>query len=107
MTDQQDEPTRLKRPISELSIRFERLKDGYSELHVRIDQQGNLVLDGADAGPMTEQFWGDWDYEYSLTVPAAWKDTVLLHLMKQFTDLTPFREWCGERGIPCDFDSWV
>ena len=75
---------------------------------MRIEGPGDLVLDGADAGPAVEEFWGDWDYEYSLTVPAAWKDTVLLHLMKErFTETTPFQEWCEARGIPAEFFSWV
>jgi hypothetical protein len=108
MTDRKDEPTRLNQPIRELVVRFERLQDGYNELLVRIDQQGNLVLDGADGGPMTKQLCGDWDYEYWVTVPAAWRDTVLLHLMKErFPDLTLFQKWCRERGIPCKFWSWT
>jgi hypothetical protein len=80
MTENNSELTR--QPVKELSIRSERFPDGYSNLHVRIDQQGNLVLDAVYAGPTVERMRGDWDYEYSVTVPATWKDTVLLHLMK-------------------------
>jgi len=108
VTNEAAAPAQFDQPIKELRIRFQRLPDGYSSLDVRIDDSGNLVLDGADAGEYVRQFWGDWDYEYSETVPASWKDTVLLHLMKErFTETTAFREWCNERRIPYKFDSWV
>jgi hypothetical protein len=79
-----------------------------SYLDVGIDDEGNLVMEGVDGGPAVEEFWGDNDYEYWQTVPAAWKDTVLLYLMKErFEGTTPFGKWCEERGIPTEFANWV
>jgi hypothetical protein len=110
-----------------LVIRHERFaKGGYTELEVRIDPNGDLVLDGVDAGPGVKASTGDWDYEYWTTVPAAsradvlqhlaseykvsvppqWADEALLELMKRrFDCIIKFRAWCDERGIPatCTF----
>jgi hypothetical protein len=50
---------------------------------------------------MVERMRGDWDYEYSVTVPATWKDTALLHLVKnRFTETTPFRVAIPWRSSP-------
>lgn len=94
-------------PIKELRIRAERSPSGYSQLLVKINDGGQLVLDGADGGERVRQVSGDWDYEFSWTVPAEWKGTVLLHLMKErFPKESEFSAWCEERGIPCKFWSW-
>lgn len=34
------------------------------------DGNGNLVVDGYDIGKTVKEYWGDSDYEYSVTVPA-------------------------------------
>jgi hypothetical protein len=88
-------------PIKELAIRHEDRVNSYSFLDVLINEQGDLRLDGVDGSPMLEKSWGDFDYEFSWTVPAEWKDTVLLHLMKErFPKESEFSGWCEERGIP-------
>ena len=38
--------------------------------------------DGQDMGPLVEQFWGDDDYEYFLSIPKKSIEMFLLHLMK-------------------------
>lgn len=116
------------RPGWEVVIRHQRLADGYSDLRVRINERGDLVLDGADGGQWVKEWWGDFDYEYLVTVPAAWtgkvlehlarefgvsvppkwKEKTLLHLVKaRFNDTSSFRAWCAERDIPAKFNSWV
>jgi hypothetical protein len=83
--------------------------EGRSELLAKIDDRGQLVLDGADTGSRVQEIWGDDDYEFSEAVPAEWKDTVLLHLVKErfSTGTSEFRKWCEERGIPTKFESWI
>ena len=108
MPDRDASEQRRGDPIQELVIRHDRFADGYSELLAKIDDKGRLVLDGADGGERVREVWGDWDYEYSETVPAEWKETVLLHLIKErFASTSDFRVWCQERGIPSEFWSWV
>lgn len=34
------------------------------------DRNGNLVIEGYDIGKTVKEYWGDSDYEYSVTVPA-------------------------------------
>jgi hypothetical protein len=96
-------------PIKKLDIRFQRFTDGYSEMHVRVGDKGELVLDACDAGQHIKERMGDWDYEYWVTVPAAYKDSVLLHAIKAlgFDDVTPFSEWCAARGIPAQFSFYT
>jgi hypothetical protein len=106
--DASEQRPNLGDPIRELVILSDRFADSYSELLVKIDDEGRLVLYGADAGERVREIWGDWDYEYSETVPAEWKETVLLHLIKErFAATSDFRVWCEERGIPSEFWSWA
>jgi len=99
--------TKATSPLTELTIRRNDYEDGYDELKVRIDDEGGLVLDGVDAGPTIAAVVGDWDHEYTETVSQAWKDSVLLHLVKErFDKISDFRTWCEERGIPTVYSSW-
>ena len=76
-------------------------------LVARIDENGDLVLDGDDSGEVVEEVWGSDDYEYSLTVKAEFKDTVLLNLIKEkFANDSQFRTWLDAHGIPSDFESF-
>lgn len=77
-------------------------------LVAKIGDDGRLVLEGYDAGSMVEALWGDSDYEYWLTVDKKYKDTILLHLIKErFADDPEFRDWLIGKGIPHQFESWV
>ena len=97
-----------QKPIRELPIRQVRFPDGgYADMTVRIDDSRQLVLEGADAGKFVGDVWGVEEYEFSETVAASWKETVLLHLMaERFDKTSDFRKWCQERGIPTKFWSW-
>lgn len=92
---------------NELLIRRETFDDGYSELFVRISPDGELVLDGCDAGERARETFGDWDFEYWLTVSQEWKDTVLLYLVKErFTSAHDMETWLEERKISGKFTSY-
>lgn len=76
-------------------------------LTARIDERGDLILDGYDSGEFVEEVWGSDDYEYSLTVKAEYKDSVLLNLIKEkFGNDSQFRTWLEEKNIPSDFESF-
>jgi hypothetical protein len=97
----------MSEPIRELVIFHERVADGYSELKANINEQGGVVMDGADGGEHIRKMVGDWDAEYWVTVSPAWKDTLLLHLLKdKFTSTSAFMAWLKEREIPHDFHRW-
>lgn len=93
--------------IRELVIRDERSDSGYNTLHVKIGDDGSLVLEGVDAGPEVERMFGDWGFEYWLTINAEDKDSVLLHLIQsRFSSVHAFRVWLAERGIESGFQSF-
>jgi hypothetical protein len=56
------------KPIKKVVIKDEKHKDGYSELLVKITKKGDFAIDGCDAGELAEEMFGDWDYEYWLTI---------------------------------------
>ncbi len=94
-------------PIRALLIRSEETSDGYSRLEVRIDEAESLVMEGSDAGEEVRRLFGDSDFEYWLTVPAAFKDTVLLCLiLDRFQSVHDLRAWLEQRSIPCEFTSY-
>jgi hypothetical protein len=77
-------------------------------LTARIEDDGDLVLEGCDYGPLVSEQWGDSDYEYWLRVGRDYKDTVLLWLIKErFANDSEFRQWLDEKRIPNKFDSWI
>lgn len=77
-------------------------------LDAKIDDEGNLVLEGYDIGDTVKEYWGDSDYEYWLTVSQEYKDTVLLSLIQErFGNSSEFMTWLEEKDIPHKFDSWV
>ena len=76
-------------------------------LSAEIKPNGDLVLKGYDVGKLVEDQFGDSDYEYSLTVKAEDKDTVLLNLIKErFANDSEFKSWLEEKGIPHEFWSF-
>lgn len=76
-------------------------------LVARIDETGDLILEGYDRGAYVEKMWGNSDYEYWLKIPAAYKDTILLHLLNErFETDSKFMEWLKDKKIPYDFSTW-
>ena len=57
-------------------------------LNAYIDKDEKIAFDGCDFGSNTPA-WADEDYEFAWYVPADWKDTVLLHLLKDRFELEP------------------
>ena len=82
-------------------------------LDAQINETGDLVLEGYDIGGIVENFWGNDDYEYWLTVAGEFKDSLLLLLIKDafdsghFENSSGFREWLDKKGVPNDFSSWT
>ncbi len=81
-------------------------------IDVEIDEKGAIIMSGQDLGKAPQEFWGDSDYEYWITINEEQKDTLLLSLVHQFFGGTheafsKFREFLNERDIPYEFDSWA
>jgi hypothetical protein len=80
-------------------------------IDVQINDKGDLLFSGQDIGDAPDEIFGDLDYEYWLTVPAAEKDRVLLALIEKFyrgnaSVVSEFRELLESKNIPCHFHSY-
>jgi len=85
---------------------------GSTSIHidVRIKENGDLLFSGQDIGDAPEEIFGDLDYEYWLTVPAAEKDNLLLALIEKHyagnaSVISELREFMESKQIPCAFFS--
>ena len=79
-------------------------------IDVRITEKGDLLFSGQDIGDAPEEIFGDLDYEYWLTVPAAEKDKLLLALIEKHyagnsTVISEMREFMESKQISCAFFS--
>ncbi len=80
-------------------------------IHARIEDNGTLVVEGQDVGEAPEEWFGDSDYEFIVTVQAEDKDWVLLALIEKlfggkFRAVDEFREFLKEKGIPSGWGTW-
>jgi hypothetical protein len=85
---------------------------GSTSIHIdaRIEENGDVVISGQDIGDAPEEFFGDLDYEYWLTVPAAEKDRLLMALIEKHyagdaSVVSRLRDLMKEKDIPCTFHS--
>ena len=86
---------------------------GSTSIHIdaRIEESGDLVISGQDIGDAPEEFFGDLDYEYWLTVPVAEKDRLLLALIERhyagdLSVVSTLRDLMKSKDIPCKFHSY-
>ena len=88
-------------------------KNEHQVLEVYINDDGDLVFAGYDMGDFVKEYWGDFDYEYWLTIKAENIPTVLLLLIKEcfeheiFKNHSEFKTWLNKKKIPSEFQSWV
>jgi hypothetical protein len=83
---------------------------GETSIHVSaaILENGDLELSGQDVGKAPSAIFGDSDYEYWLTVPAAHKDALLLALLEALYQGDPrvvskLKAMLEDKKIPCEF----
>jgi hypothetical protein len=90
--------------IKEIGLLREDREGEYRRLTARIDETGDLVVEGQDVGRSVEAHWGDSDYEYALTVDKEFNGTVLLCLLKEkFDNSTELKMWLEDNDIPFGF----
>ena len=80
-------------------------------IHARIEDNGNLVVEGQDVGAAPLKWFDDEDYEFIVTVREEDKDQVLLALIQklfggQFRAVDDFREFLEEKGVPFGWMTW-
>ena len=80
--------------------------------HAEIDENGRLLMLTQDIGRAVEEHWGDSDYEFWVTLPAAAKDRLLLALLAQqytgrFSAVDEFRAFLDAAGIEYKFENWI
>jgi hypothetical protein len=82
-------------------------------LDIEITGEGDLLFEGVDLGDSVVEYWGDFDYEYWLSVKGDQFPELILQLIKEcfekgiFKNDSEFRDWLDEKGIPSSFSSWV
>lgn len=71
-----------------------------------IQPNGDLIVSGLDWGSGPDSSFGG-DYEYSVTIAARFKDSLLLLLLRQrFKDFPELRDWLEMESIPFTPWSW-
>ena len=80
-------------------------------IHARIEDNGDLVVEGQDVGDAPKKGFDDSDYEFIVTVKAQDKDMVILALVEKlfggrFKAVDEFRQFLGERAIPFGWMTW-
>ena len=89
-------------PVDAVSFISPKTHGGHRSVGANIMPNGDLVISGLDWEP-DEMMIGD--HEYSVTIEARYKDSVLLLLLKeQFADFRPAKAWLEKVGVP--FKSW-
>jgi hypothetical protein len=92
-----------KRPIKRLVLFNKRRR----HLEASIDDNGELVLEGQDLGPVVRNFFGAGEYEYFYRIPSRYKDTLLLRLLKdRFNEDFLFDDWLKKHGVPYAFSNY-
>jgi len=93
--------------INKITLIESKTEGIFVHLTARIDENGALILEGADTGDFVEAHFGKRDYEFSLTVAAEYKDTILLNLIREkFANDAEFKTWLEEKRIPGEFWSF-
>jgi hypothetical protein len=70
-------------PVRTVKLADWRVPGLHHTLDAHINDKGELVIDGRDFGSNVEALWGDDDYEFTWSIAPEWKDTVLLHLLRE------------------------
>jgi 6-pyruvoyl-tetrahydropterin synthase len=58
------------------------------EIQVKITEEGDLIVDGYDAGKLVKELKGDYDYEYYITVKKQDKELFIQKLNEQKSPIT-------------------
>jgi hypothetical protein len=98
-------------PGSKTVLLFEERGPTSRFIYARIEDNGDLVIEGQDVGAMPRECFDDGDYEFSVTVRAEDRDRVLLAMIQKvfggnFSAVDTFREFLKEKGISYGWMTW-
>lgn len=95
--------------LTSIVIRDQKTHDGGTDaLEAKIQPTGAVLLEGYDSGQGVKEAMGDWDYEFWITVAPEYKDTLILHLLKErFAAARDMKSWLEEKQIPFEFSSYA
>lgn len=84
----------------------------FRSVRLSLKDDGAILMDAQDMGPLVEKVWGDSDYEFWVHVPPEAVGTLAFELLRekyagQLGAVDAFRDWCKTHGIAHEFDSWV
>jgi hypothetical protein len=107
----------------------EEVNEEHRKIVAMAKPDGSLLIDGVDMGPVCEEILGDFDYEYSLTIPSTDLPKLVIALSRYgkpetanpmtasqvllkegFRDDLTFkgiRDLCEKNGIEANFFSWT
>lgn len=83
------------------------------DLELSVEADGKVRIDGVYAGPNAEAFWGDWDHEFWLIVPASHATDFLALIARdaftregrlKYSDLVAL---CREAEVPIEEGHWT
>jgi hypothetical protein len=84
----------------------------FRSVRLVLEDDGTIKMDAQDIGPTVTRIWGDDDYEFGVSVPAASLPQLAFELLRekflgQLGAVDAFREWCTTHGVQHEFDSWI
>ena len=84
----------------------------FRSVRLALQEDGAIMMDARDTGPIVRKIWGDDDYEFWVHVPPEAVGVLAFELLREkFAGQTgavdAFRDWCKAHGINHKFDSWV
>lgn len=86
--------------------------DNFRSVMVTLDAAGGLKVDAQDMGKLVEEYWGDSDYEFWVTIPPQEAAKLAYALIrKHYTGragaVDEIRSLCAEAGVKSESGSWA
>jgi hypothetical protein len=83
----------------------------FRAVRLRLDSNGEIIIEAHDIGSIVRQIWDHDDYEFSVTVPAASVARLAFELLKEkfagnLRAVDAFMAFCKEHSIEHQFYSW-
>ena len=84
----------------------------FRSVRLSVGADGSVSLDAQDMGKLTEEIWGDGDYEFGVDVPATALPKLVFALVRekysgQSRAVDEFRAFCEKEGIAHKWYSWA
>jgi hypothetical protein len=84
----------------------------YRSIRLTVHPDGSVRLDAHDMGKLTEEMWGDTDYEFWVDVPATALSKLVFALIREkyagrSGAVDEFRAFCQKEEIAHEWDSWI